>query len=87
MVRKRLFDNAFLKGGIMGNQVKKWQGQTETCDICQGPLTVGKTFYDARTQQGPWGALCRKCFIIHGVGVGLGKGQEYNSETLEKVRG
>jgi len=44
--------------------------EAQTCDIC------GKEAkYDAKTKAGPWGYLCEGCFKVHGVGLGLGKGQ------------
>jgi len=40
------------------------------CDICQKPAE-----YDGKTKDGPWAYLCGGCFDVHGIGVGLGKGQ------------
>ena len=53
---------------------KRWKGQT-TCDLCKREKPA--TLYDAKTHFGPWGTLCRDCFVSHGVGLGTGKGQEY----------
>lgn len=41
------------------------------CDFC------GDTaHYDGKTKLGPWGHMCESCFHKHGVGLGLGRGQE-----------
>jgi len=32
--------------------------------------------YDARTIAGPWAYMCPQHFRLHGVGLGLGKGQK-----------
>lgn len=53
-----------------------WLGSSpKDCDVCDMPLLT--KFYDARTKQGPWGNMCLPCFKVHGIGLGLGKGQEY----------
>jgi hypothetical protein len=44
-------------------------------DICKAALD--NKFYDARIQMGPWGCLCEDCFIEHGTGLGLGRGQRF----------
>lgn len=49
------------------------------CDLCGKPAR-----YDAKTKQGPWGYLCWSCFQDHGIGLGLGKGQEL---VLENTKG
>lgn len=59
----------------------------QECDICHGNLKAGTMFYDGRTTFGPWAWMCVKCFHVHGSGVGLGLGQEYDSTTNEKIRG
>lgn len=41
------------------------------CDFCGEVAT-----YDGKTKQGPWGAMCSVCFVRHGIGLGLGKGQQ-----------
>jgi len=42
------------------------------CDFC-GKIAR----YDGRTKHGGhWAYMCESCFAIHGVGLGLGKGQE-----------
>ena len=65
---------------------KKWAGQPPTvCELCGGPFEG--VFIDGRTQGGPWGLLCAGCHALHGVGLGLGKGQKYDLVTLEKVEG
>lgn len=41
------------------------------CDFCGD-----EAHYDGKTKLGPWGNMCRDCFRTHGVGLGLGRGQE-----------
>jgi hypothetical protein len=49
------------------------------CDLCKMDLT-GKDRYDAATRTGPWAIMCKACFNIHGLGLGIGKGQRFNAE-------
>lgn len=41
------------------------------CDFC-GDVA----HYDGKTKFGPWANMCLNCFRTHGVGLGLGQGQE-----------
>jgi len=41
------------------------------CDFCGD-----EAHYDGKTKLGPWGNMCKDCFHKHGVGLGLGRGQE-----------
>ena len=64
---------------------KSWVGEIpKRCDLC-GTDLVG-TFVDGRTYNGSWGILCTSCFMLHGVGLGTGKGQLYNV-LGEKLKG
>jgi len=60
---------------------------TKQCDLCKGDLRKYDTFYDGRTFRRSWAWMCRECWQLEGVGVGLGLGQEYDSKTNEKLRG
>jgi hypothetical protein len=31
--------------------------------------------YDGKTQAGPWAYMCGDCFVSHGTGLGVGRGQ------------
>ena len=65
---------------------KKWMGKTpEKCDLCEQQLD--RWFVDSRTIRGYWALMCMGCFKEWGIGLGLGKGQMYNLETLSKVEG
>ncbi len=47
-----------------------------SCDIHR--LTRDKVVparYDGATRQGPWAYMCDGCFMTHGVGLGVGRGQ------------
>lgn len=65
---------------------KKWQSKEPfKCDICsQKPKGH---FIDGKTKFGPWGIMCPNCHSLFGCGLGLGRGQKYDMETLEKVAG
>jgi hypothetical protein len=66
--------------------VGKWSGSApEKCDICHRHLTF--FFVDGKTKWGPWGIMCVHCHREHGRGLGIGSGQKYNIDTLEKVEG
>lgn len=63
---------------------KAWMGSKPThCDICRSKLK--KVFIDGRTAFGPWAIMCEMCHRDQGNGLGLGKGQKYDLETLEKI--
>lgn len=67
---------------------KQWSGTWPTkCDLCKKDLKQEDKFFDARTWFGPWALMCVVCFASEGVGLGLGKGQMYDSKTLEKIGG
>lgn len=57
-----------------------WQGK-KVCDICWADLSE-EMLFDARTRGGQWGVLCSECFETHGIGLGVGKGQQYRPEYL-----
>ncbi len=64
-----------------------WMSDKSTnCQLCDGKL--GKVFYDARLpRSGQWGVMCHSCFTEQGCSLGLGRGQKYDSVTLEKLEG
>lgn len=41
------------------------------CDFCEGIA-----IYDGKTKMGPWANMCPYHFKAHGIGLGLGRGQE-----------
>lgn len=69
-------------------KVKKWIGSAPICDIC-GEYTADGTFVDGKTWHGLWAIMCETngCFHRHGMGIGPGLGQRYNTDTKEKVAG
>lgn len=67
-------------------ELKKWMGGIpKTCDLCHKELK--QQFVDGRTQMGPWGIMCATCHSKVGCGLGLGQGQRYDLQTLNKVAG
>lgn len=45
------------------------------CDFCEK-----RAKYDGKTLRGPWAFMCQVHFEKHGVGFGLGRGQELIEE-------
>lgn len=57
-------------------RVVYWQGTVPPrCDFCEEEIV--DTFIDGRTKQGSWAIMCLHDHIMHGVGLGLGYGQQY----------
>jgi len=52
------------------------------CDMCDQDPPV-PAYADGKTTFGPWADMCKPCFEIHGVGLGLGMGQELLLEPPE----
>jgi len=64
---------------------KKWFGTwPANCDLCGTPLANEKYFVDGSIK-GHWALMCPLCHTIKGCGLGLGRGQLYNSKTLVKI--
>lgn len=68
---------------------KKWLGSwPASCDICTLPLDKVEYFVDGRVTGGTaWALMCPVCHYFNGVGLGTGRGQKYDSKTLEKLEG
>ncbi len=45
------------------------------CDFCASWGRIREAHYDGKTAQGPWAYMCESHFKLHGIGLGLGKGQ------------
>jgi hypothetical protein len=70
-----------------GVSKRRWLGKTR-CDFCGEDVRKHKEFFDAKTLLGPWALMCDKCFLMNGEGrIGLGWGQKYDGDTLEKIGG
>lgn len=54
------------------------------CDICK--IKITSVFIDGKTKFGPWADMCLNCHTIHGVGLGLGRGQKYELQPDGKYR-
>jgi len=71
----------------MTEKRKKWFGsKPDACDVCgrkPTPYFVDGRLAGAHT----WALMCPECFKALGVGLGTGKGQKYDSKTLEKLEG
>ena len=66
----------------------KWLGKQTTCDICNDALSNFDMFYDGRMRgRTQWALMCKFCFNRYGVGLGTGKGREYDIDTKLKLRG
>lgn len=55
----------------MRKHVKLTVSRIPECDFCDAPAK-----YDGKTKYGPWANMCGTCFVRHGIGLGLGRGQE-----------
>lgn len=66
-------------------KAKRWTGPIPNCDFCGRPGSDGG-FVDGKTSLGSWAHMCLRCYAAHGVGLGTGRGQEYD-RTGEKVDG
>lgn len=59
---------------------KYWMGsEAVACDLC-GSAFVNRMI-DGKTTAGPWGLLCPSCHRKHGIGLGTGRGQEYERQA------
>ena len=68
----------------------KWESQAPTeCDLCHRKLKgfAQQFFVDGKTVHGPWAIMCPDCHKSLGCGLGIGKGQKYNLNSLEKLEG
>ena len=45
------------------------------CDLCKAQGKTTPAAIDGKTRMGPWAYLCVPHFEVHGVVLGLGKGQ------------
>ncbi len=68
--------------------VKKWMGpRPALCDVCSTELEEQEYWVDGATQYGPWGNMCPACHRQVGMGLGTGRGQKYDCQTLVKLEG
>lgn len=70
----------------LATKPRTWTGpKPEKCELCQQPLTGN--FVDGATRAGFWAIMCDFCHFRSGRGLGIGRGQRYSLDTLEKVAG
>ena len=48
------------------------------CDLCKCAIT--HKFYDAHLKIGCAANVCPSCFLFEGIGLGIGRGQEYTKQ-------
>lgn len=64
---------------------KRWIGDVpKQCDMCKSP--IAHAFVDGATRYnspgaGRWASMCLKCHKVHGMGLGVGMGQQYEKEV------
>jgi hypothetical protein len=64
----------------------KWFGEKPTkCQVCNKPLKG--SFIDGATVDGPWAIMDVSCWRLKGRGLGIGRGQRYDLDTLTKMEG
>ena len=59
----------------------KWTSDRDCCELCQKDISK-LSFVDGKTRMGPWGIMCLECHKKYGVGLGLGKGQQYDASGV-----
>lgn len=69
---------------------RKWRGTWPAhCNLCGINLTTKPNFVDGKLEHGihygRWGLFCLPDFLEYGAGFGIGKGQLYDSKTLERL--
>ena len=73
----------------MAKVLKQWLGAPpDMCDMCRRGIC--DVFIDGKTSRGPWANMCVACHMTHGVGLGTGRGQQYElrkSGDWVKVQG
>ena len=59
------------------------------CDLCK----KSEAEIDGKTDLGPWANMCLSCHLMHGVGIGVGRGQyiklslkERHAKKKEEIR-
>lgn len=52
------------------------------CDIHQNDQVLAE--YDAKSVMGPWAYMCKECFAVYGVGLGMGRGQRLVLDTTQE---
>ena len=56
-----------------------WQGsEPTTCDCCN--KAIAGSFIDGKTIYGPWAVMDTGCHKKLGMGLGIGKGQQYDRQ-------
>jgi hypothetical protein len=72
----------------MVKEVIKWQSQADNCDLCGVEFSKQQYFVDGKIKTiSQWALMCPKCHLLLGDGIGLGKGQAYDSKTKECISG
>ncbi|MCT8003788.1 endonuclease NucS [Sphingomonas sanguinis] len=61
-------------------KISYWMGDLDACDVCEHPFAPLRFMVDGDI--GPcWANICARCFNQHGVGLGTGYGQVYESTS------
>ena len=55
------------------------------CDMCK-ESPPAPAYADGKTTLGPWADMCKDCYAIYGVGLGLGRGQELLLEPPDTTK-
>jgi hypothetical protein len=52
------------------------------CEIptCKAPDLTGKVRYEGATRLGIWQIMCAPCWEVHGMGLGIGRGQKFDAQ-------
>ncbi len=60
----------------MSDHTKATVSRLPTCDFCAQAGYLVSARFDGKTEFGPWANMCTAHFEAHGIGLGLGRGQE-----------
>jgi len=63
---------------------KYWLG-SRVCNFCG--MAYPQTLIDGTTVDGRWAIMCKECYKVFGVGLGIGLGQRYEWIQLTKEQG
>ena len=52
------------------------------CDFCHQQAAE----YDGKTKLGHWAYMCERCFVLFGVGLGLGRGWQLPAGAMSNLQ-
>ena len=65
--------------GTYEYQIRNPRSEEDHCQLCSGPL--GTTYIDGQTDLGIWAYMCESCHRYRGIGIGMNRGQRYETTS------